>query len=50
MSSSSPLPPTRGLIFDRNGEVLAENITTYSLEIIPEQVDNLNETLEELQQ
>lgn len=46
----SPLPPTRGLIFDRNGEVLAENITTYSLEIIPEQVDDLDETLEELQQ
>lgn len=45
----SPLPPTRGLIFDRNGEVLAENITTYSLEIIPEQVDNLDETLKALQ-
>lgn len=44
----SPLPPTRGLIFDRNGEILAENITTYSLEIIPEQVEDLNATLDSL--
>ncbi|MCI0666679.1 MAG: penicillin-binding protein 2, partial [Methylococcaceae bacterium] len=41
----SPLPPTRGLIYDRNGEILAENVTTYSLEIIPEQVDDLERTL-----
>lgn len=45
----APLPPTRGLIYDRNGRILAENITTYSLEIIPEQVDNLEKTLTELQ-
>lgn len=45
----SPLPPTRGLIYDRNGEILAENVTTYSLEIIPEQVDDLDHTLESLQ-
>ncbi|MGH8551770.1 MAG: penicillin-binding protein 2 [Methylococcales bacterium] len=45
----SPLPPTRGLIYDRNGEVLAENVTTYSLEIIPEQVEDLGQTLSSLQ-
>ena len=45
----SPLPPTRGLIFDRNGEILAENVTTYSLEIIPEQVDDLDRTMLSLQ-
>ncbi|MGH8551085.1 MAG: penicillin-binding protein 2 [Methylococcales bacterium] len=45
----SPLPPTRGLIYDRNGAILAENVTTYSLEIIPEQVDDLDRTLQTLQ-
>ncbi len=38
----SPLAPARGLIFDRNGEVLADNAATYSLEVIPEQVGNLD--------
>ena len=33
-----PLPPTRGLIFDRNGAVLAENLPSYQLELTPEQV------------
>ena len=44
-----PLPPTRGIIYDRHGRVLAENIATYSLELIPEQIKNLDETLERLQ-
>ncbi|MDD5033253.1 MAG: penicillin-binding protein 2 [Methylococcaceae bacterium] len=44
----APLPPTRGMIFDRNGEVLANNNPTYSLEIIPEQVADLEATLGEL--
>lgn len=33
-----PLAPQRGLIFDRNGVVLAENIPTFSLELIPEKL------------
>ncbi len=33
-----PLPPTRGLIYDRNGVVLAENQPSYTLEIIPEKI------------
>jgi penicillin-binding protein 2 len=45
----SPLPPTRGLIYDRNGELLAENVPVYSLEIVPEQVSDLTRTLQELQ-
>lgn len=45
----SPLPPTRGLIYDRNGRVLAENISVYSLEIVPEQVEDLEDTLRRLQ-
>ncbi len=40
-----PLPPTRGLIYDRNGVILAENLPTHSLEITPEQVENLDQTL-----
>ena len=43
-----PIPPTRGLIFDRNGIVLAENTPAYSLEIIPESVEDLDATLLEL--
>lgn len=43
-----PVTPTRGLIYDRNGKVLAENITYFGLYIIPEKVDNLEQTLEEL--
>lgn len=41
-----PLPPTRGLIFDRNGTLLADNRPTYTLTIIKEQVKNLPETLD----
>lgn len=44
-----PIDPPRGLIFDRNGVLLAENIPVYSLEIIPANVKNLKNTLERLQ-
>jgi penicillin-binding protein 2 len=42
------LPPTRGLIYDRNGVILAENRPTYHLEIIPEQVADMEATLKGL--
>jgi len=42
------LPPTRGLIFDRRGRVLAENLPAYQLELIPEQVPDLGDTLNRL--
>ena len=42
------VPPNRGLILDRKGRVLAENIPTYQLELIPEQVDDLEDTLARL--
>ncbi|GAB4361800.1 MAG: penicillin-binding protein 2 [Methylohalobius crimeensis] len=45
----APLPPTRGLIYDRNGQVLAENVSVYSLEIVPEQVKDLDATIARLQ-
>jgi len=44
------LPPTRGLIFDRNGVVMANNLPTYRLEIVREQVEDLEITLQQLQQ
>ncbi len=43
-----PLPPTRGLIYDRNGIVLAENLPSYQLEMIPEQVTDIDASLEAL--
>ena len=43
-----PLPPTRGLIYDRNGQILAENLTFFGLYIVPEKVENLDRTFEEL--
>jgi penicillin-binding protein 2 len=42
------VPPIRGLIFDREGRVLAENLPAYQLELIPEQVDDLDYTLARL--
>ncbi|MGM0412169.1 MAG: penicillin-binding protein 2, partial [Pseudomonadota bacterium] len=45
-----PLPATRGLIYDRDGRLLAENVPTYSLEVVPERVEDLEETLAELRE
>ena len=42
------LAPTRGLIKDRNGIILAENVPNWELVIIPEEVDDLNFTLNRL--
>jgi len=44
------LPPTRGLIFDRHGVVMANNLPAYRLEIVPEQVEDLDSTLLQLKQ
>jgi penicillin-binding protein 2 len=44
------LPPTRGLIFDRNGVVMADNLPAYRLEIVREQVHDLDATLQQLRQ
>ncbi|QIM63842.1 penicillin-binding protein 2 [Pasteurellaceae bacterium Orientalotternb1] len=45
-----PVPPARGLIYDRNGKVLAENLTFFGLYIVPEKVDNLDDTLQALKE
>ncbi|MGM0905819.1 MAG: penicillin-binding protein 2 [Pseudomonadota bacterium] len=44
-----PLAPNRGLIYDRNGVLLAENTPIYSLDITPEEIDDLDSTLNQLQ-
>jgi len=44
-----PLPPTRGLIYDRNNQILAENTPSYQLELTPEQIPNMDNTLLGLQ-
>ncbi|MDH3513396.1 MAG: penicillin-binding protein 2 [Gammaproteobacteria bacterium] len=45
-----PIQPPRGLILDRQGIILAQNYPVYTLEIIPEQVQDMNSLLEELKQ
>ena len=32
------IPPARGLIYDRNGILLADNVPAFRLEVVPEQV------------
>ena len=43
-----PIAPTRGLIFDRHGELLAQNLPAYSLDVVPEAVDDIDALIEEL--
>ena len=45
-----PLVPTRGIIYDRQGRILAENTPSYSLELVPEQISDMDDTLAKLQQ
>ena len=43
-----PLAPTRGLIYDRNGVLLAENVAAFRLEVTPEQVKDIEALLDAL--
>ncbi len=45
-----PLPPKRGLIYDRNGVLLADNRPSFTLSVIKERVPDLEATLAELRQ
>ena len=40
-----PAPPNRGLIYDRRGRPVAENRPAYRLELVPEKVGDLEETI-----
>ena len=43
------VPPNRGLIYDRNGIILAENRPVYSLQVIVRNTKNLHQNLLDLQ-
>jgi len=43
-----PIVPNRGVITDRNGVVLAQSYSAYTLEIQPARVRNLDETIDAL--
>ncbi len=43
-----PIAPNRGLIYDRNGELIADNRPSYTLSIVRERVDDLASTIKHL--
>jgi penicillin-binding protein 2 len=43
-----PIAPNRGVITDRNGVVLAQSYSAYTLEVTPSRVKNLDEMIDEL--
>ncbi|WP_280153298.1 penicillin-binding protein 2 [Piscinibacter sp. XHJ-5] len=45
-----PIVPNRGLIVDRNGVVLANNYSAYTLEITPSKVEDLDATIDQIAQ
>lgn len=45
-----PLPPVRGQIYDRNGIPLAQNLPVYAIEVHPDQVEDMDATLDRVSQ
>ncbi|UXY15119.1 penicillin-binding protein 2 [Chitiniphilus purpureus] len=45
-----PVPPSRGIIRDRNGEILAHNYSAYTLEVVPARIADLDTLITELNQ
>lgn len=43
-----PIAPRRGDIFDRNGEVLARNVLSFTLEVVPAKAGNIDALLSNL--
>jgi penicillin-binding protein 2 len=43
-----PIAPNRGLIYDRNGILLAENKPVYSLDMVPEKITDIDATIAKL--
>jgi penicillin-binding protein 2 len=43
-----PAPPNRGLITDRNGVVLAENRAVYTIEVYPNEISDIQATINDL--
>ena len=44
-----PLIPDRGKILDRNGKLVADNGIYYTLEVVPRNISNINDTYSKLQ-
>lgn len=44
----SALPPSRGLIYDRSGRLLAENVPSYNLQLTAEEIADMPQTLQRL--
>ena len=45
-----PLPAPRGIIYDRKGQIIAENLPAYSVSITAPNLDSLRHSLSQLQQ
>lgn len=45
-----PIDPNRGLIYDRNGVLLAENIPVFSLDVAPDHVPHFEQQLKAIEQ
>ncbi len=45
-----PIPPIRGLIYDRNGELLARNQPSYTLSIVAERAGEIETLVQEISQ
>lgn len=43
-----PVPPNRGMVYDRRGRILAENLPAYRLEVVPDEVKDLPALLDAL--
>ena len=43
-----PIPPTRGLIYDHNGILLAQNMPSFTLELITEHMEDVDKTVREI--
>ncbi len=43
-----PVPPPRGTVFDRYGEIIADNVPSYSVSLFPAPSDSIRATLERL--
>jgi len=43
-----PIPPNRGLIYDNRGDLVADNRPTFTLSIVKERANNLENTIDEI--
>jgi penicillin-binding protein 2 len=46
---TTAITPARGFIYDRNHKLLVDNVPTYRIQVIPEQVENLKQKLIQIQ-